>query len=128
MEQDELNIASNNTFTIFSGELAATVDRENIDHQNAKHDAGKPRLSLVSPYLIEAVGRVRTFGCEKYGDPENWKEVEPERYKDALIRHLCAYLKDPESVDEESGLNHLEHVACNVNFLLEMQQTELEDE
>lgn len=128
MKQDELNTTSNNTFTIFSGELAATVDRENIDHQNAKHDAGKPRLSLVSPYLIEAVGRVRTFGCEKYGGPNTWKEVEPERYKDALLRHLCAYLKDPKSVDEESGLNHLEHVACNVNFLLEMQQTELEDE
>lgn len=104
MKQDELNAVG-------------------LDDQDAKRDSGKPRLSLVSPYLIEEVGRVRTFGCEKYGDPNNWKKVDPERYKDALLRHLCAYLKDPESVDEESGLNHLELVACNVNFLIEMHQT-----
>jgi hypothetical protein len=88
--------------------------------ESAKDDEGKPRLSLVSPYLIEAVGRVRTYGTEKYGDPNSWEEVDAERYKDALLRHLCEYLKDPTSVDE-SGLNHLEHVACNVSFLLEKQ-------
>lgn len=58
--------------------------------QQAKADAGKPRLSLVSPYLIEAVGMVRTYGTEKYGDSENWREVDPERYKDALMRHWVA--------------------------------------
>jgi hypothetical protein len=88
----------------------------------AKHDEGKPRLSLVPPALIEAVGRVRTYGTQKYGgDPENWRQVEPCRFKDALMRHLCEYLRDPESVDEESGLPHLEHLACNVAFLLEFE-------
>lgn len=90
--------------------------------QTAKHDQGKPRLSLVPPSLIEAVGRVRTYGTEKYGSPDNWKTVEPWRYKDALMRHLCEYLRDPNSVDEESGLPHLEHIACNVAFLLEVQE------
>ena len=88
--------------------------------QTAKADAGKPRLSLVSPYLIEAVGTVRTYGTEKYGDPENWREVEPERYKDAFMRHWVEYLKDPGSRDAESGLLHIDHVACNVNFLVEV--------
>jgi len=35
--------------------------------ESAKDDEGKPRLSLVSPYLIEAVGRVRTYGTENMG-------------------------------------------------------------
>ena len=87
--------------------------------QVAKHDAGKPRLFLVPPAIIEAVGRVRTYGTAKYGDPENWRKVEPDRYRDAMIRHICAYMRDPDGVDEESGLPHLEHVACNVAFLLE---------
>ena len=89
--------------------------------RSAKADAGKPRLALVPPAIIEAVGRVRTFGTEKYGDPENWRQVEPQRYRDALMRHICAYLRDPDSVDPESGLKHLEHIACNVAFLLEME-------
>lgn len=91
--------------------------------QAAKHDEGKPRLSLVPPSLIEAVGRVRTYGTQKYGDPENWRQVEAWRYKDALMRHLCEYLRDPDSVDAESGIPHLEHLACNVAFLLEFDET-----
>jgi hypothetical protein len=33
-----------------------------------KHDGGKPRLSLVPPILIKAVGTVMTHGAEKYGE------------------------------------------------------------
>lgn len=40
-----------------------------------KADKGKPRLGLVSPYLIEAVGTIRTYGTEKYGDSENCRDV-----------------------------------------------------
>jgi len=82
-----------------------------------KHDGGKPRLELVPPILLEAVGTVMTHGAEKYG-VGNWKKVDPERYKGALLRHLCKYLKSPKSVDEDSGLPHLYHVACNIAFLL----------
>lgn len=88
----------------------------------AKADAGKPRLALVPPAIIEAVGAVRTFGTQKYGDPENWRQVEPARYRDALMRHLCAYLRNPAGVDAESGLPHLAHAACNVAFLLELER------
>lgn len=85
-----------------------------------KNDYGKARLDLVPPGVIEAVGRVRTFGIQKYVDKDGWQKVEPERYRAALLRHLCQYMRDPESVDAESGLPHLEHAACNIAFLLEM--------
>lgn len=91
-------------------------------NQDAKSDAGKVRPSLVPPSLIWAVAEVREYGTAKYHDPENWRQVEPQRYRDALFRHLLKYLDDPQSVDNESGLPHLWHVACNVAFLIEMSQ------
>lgn len=89
--------------------------------QAAKADAGKPRLTLVPPELIYAVAAVREYGCRKYGDPENWRRVEPERYRDALYRHFLDYLRDPKSLDAESGLKHLWHIATNVAFLVAME-------
>lgn len=92
-----------------------------------KHDEGKPRLDLVPPGIIEAVGIIRTYGTEKYGNPDGWKQVEPNRYVAALMRHLCEYLDNPESVDDESGLPHLWHMACNIAFLIEFQRKKGED-
>lgn len=92
-----------------------------FDNQEAKADAGKIRPTLVPASLIEAVAAIREYGCSKYNDPENWKRVEPERYRDALYRHLLAYLKG-EKNDKESGLPHLWHLACNAAFLIEMEQ------
>ena len=52
---------------------------------------------------------------------DNWKQVEKERYRDAMMRHMLKYLDDPDGVDEESGIKHLHHLACNVAFLCEME-------
>lgn len=87
----------------------------------AKADTGKPRPTLVPVSLIRAVTAVREYGTAKYHDPENWRTVEPQRYRDALYRHWLAYLDNPHGVDAESGLPHLWHVACNVAFLIEME-------
>lgn len=91
------------------------------EREKAKADSGKPRPTLVPPSLMEAVTAVREYGCSKYHDPDNWKRVEPQRYRDALYRHWLAYLKDPNGVDEESGLSHLWHLACNAAFLIELE-------
>ena len=88
--------------------------------QSAKADKGKLELSLVNPQLVKAVAEVRMYGTEKYGDSENWRKVEPKRYVDALYRHLLAYIEGNE-VDEESGLSHLAHMACNLSFLLDKE-------
>ena len=91
--------------------------------QSAKADAGKPRLSLVPRQIITDIARVREYGNSKYGDPNNWKTVEKDRYKDAAFRHFMAYLDNPNGVDEESGLPHLSHLACNIAFLCELEKT-----
>jgi hypothetical protein len=88
--------------------------------QSAKADKGKLELSLVNTQLVKAVAEVRMYGTEKYGDSENWRKGEPKRYVDALYRHLLAYIEGNE-VDEESGLSHLAHMACNLSFLLDKE-------
>ena len=89
-------------------------------NQKAKADKGKIRPTLVPVSLIKAVAAVRGYGVEKYHDPENWRKVEVERYKDALYRHWLAYLGG-EWLDQESGLPHLWHLACNAAFLIELE-------
>ena len=94
---------------------------DNTRDQTAKHDGDKLMLELIPPETYEALGRVLTYGARKYS-PESWKEVERPRYVGALLRHLTAYLKDPHSVDEESGLPHIEHLLCNAAFLQYFEQ------
>lgn len=94
-----------------------------LKDQQPKTDQGKPRPTLVPVSLIEAVTAIREYGCQKYHDPENWRQVEPQRYRDALYRHWLAYLKG-EKYDQESGLPHLWHLACNAAFLIEMEETD----
>lgn len=103
--------------------IAHTVARRWMaDAMEYKADKGKPRLFLVPPSIIEAVGIVRTYGVQKYGEEQGWRKVEPWRYRDALMRHLVAYMREPQGTDEESGLPHLWHVACNVAFLIELEK------
>ena len=93
-----------------------------MSDQSAKKDAGKPRLSLVPMQILYDIAEIREYGCRKYGDPENWRRVEPSRYRDAMLRHMVEYIRDPASVDEESGLPHRWHLECNLAFLAELER------
>ena len=98
------------------------IDLQYEADQTAKADAGKPKLSLVPTGIIYAIARVREYGNRKYGSSDNWKQVEAQRYVDAAYRHLLQVVKyGLDSVDEESGLNHLDHCATNLAFLIEMR-------
>lgn len=88
--------------------------------QQAKRDADKPRPSLVPSQIIWDIAEVREYGNAKYGDPDNWRQVELHRYIDALYRHMLAFVADPASTDDESGLRHYKHMACNMAFICDM--------
>ena len=96
--------------------------------QSAKADGGKVRLTLVPRDAIWAIAAVREYGTSKYGDPDNWKRVEMQRYRDAAFRHFLKYLDDPTGADEESGLPHLWHLMTNVAFLCELEDNAIKDE
>lgn len=80
-------------------------------------------ITLVPIEIIRAIRETRLYGCKKYpeGGADNWKRVEPQRYRDAMFRHLLRYLDDPDGVDDESGLPHLWHMVTNAAFLCEME-------
>ena len=90
--------------------------------QQAKADAGKPHPSYCPVALIKGVIAVREHGTAKYGDPENWRKVEPERYHEAILRHVLEIWEDPFAVDPDSGFLHLQHIATNISFLLQMRK------
>lgn len=106
-----------------------TIETFNEDYakyfQEIKRDEGKPKVSLVPMECIYDIAKIREYGISKYGDSESWRNVEPERYIDALGRHVLAFLNDPYGVDSESGLPHLWHAMCNGAFLCEMLKDEL---
>ena len=87
--------------------------------QGRKYDGGKPQLYLLPPKSINEVGKVLTFGAEKY-DPHNWRKVDDlqNRYSSAALRHIFAHI-DGEDADEETGLSHLAHAICCLMFKLE---------
>lgn len=91
--------------------------------QKAKADFGKEELTLVPRRIIHDICAIRMYGNRKYpeGGPDNWKQVEIERYRNATFRHFLAYLDDPQGKDKESGFPHLWHLACNIAFLCEME-------
>lgn len=93
-----------------------------ITEPPAKDDANKPRLSLVPTQIMFDIAEVREYGCKKYHDPNNWKRVEAERYREAAFRHFLRYIDNPDGVDEESGILHRKHVECNLAFLAAMEE------
>ena len=92
-----------------------------MNDQTAKADAGKLQITLVPTQIIMDIAEVRMYGNAKYHDPDNWKQVEVQRYRDALCRHLLEYIKDPKSVDSESKIPHYKHMACNMALICEME-------
>ena len=93
--------------------------------QAAKYDSEKPHPSYVPVEIIEGVMRVREYGHAKYGDQaDHWDQVEAKRYHQAMLRHVLACWNDPYSLDPESGLLHLEHIATNIAFLLALKGVE----
>ena len=85
-----------------------------------KFDSQKPRMALVPASLGTSCARALTYGAKKY-KPNNWRLIDNvEQYISALTRHLDAW-KEGEENDPESGLCHLDHVAANLSFLIELK-------
>ena len=85
-----------------------------------KYDQQKPRMDLVPPEATLEIAKVLAFGAQKYGD-NNWRNgMDWGRVIAAVERHIAAW-KTGENLDKESGLMHLAHGACGLNFLITYQ-------
>lgn len=93
--------------------------------EGLKFDGEKTRLELISPFALEAFGKVLTFGAKKY-DARNWeKGISWTRIIGAILRHTVAYMRG-ETNDPETGLSHMAHVLCEASFLLHFEATKKE--
>ena len=87
-----------------------------------KHDGEKLPMDLLSVYAIEGTAAVLQAGAKKYS-AHNWRGgIVWSRLIGACLRHLLAFMKG-EDLDKESGLPHLDHLACEVMFLQEFYRT-----
>ena len=98
-----------------------------VHDPGAKLDEGKLLAGILQqwPRALDAVLQVATFGARKYSRG-GFLQVEngPERYTDAMFRHL---LKEPlEDVDQDSGMPHEWHTAWNALSRLELMLQETE--
>lgn len=86
-----------------------------------KYDGDKPRYDLEQVKATEEVIKVLTFGAAKYA-ANNWRLVDNanNRYMSAARRHMVSF-KLGETHDPESGLHHLAHAICCLNFVLELE-------
>lgn len=86
-----------------------------------KHGEGKPVISKVPTRIIYEMEKVLSYGFNKYENIENWRHVEPDLFKESLLRHILKIWENGiDAVDPESGMLHLSHAACNIAFILEL--------
>lgn len=102
---------------MFLGEVVKDL----VEGGGVKDDSGKPRLDLIAPELLFALGEILDFGAEKY-EERNWeKGMSWGRVYAALQRHLWAWWNGEDN-DAETGKSHLWHSACCLMFLLAYEQ------
>ena len=108
------------------GLIMKDLKEKGINYDKVKFDRGKPRLALVPPAAIKAIGFIMSHGVDKYYE-NSWKEVEPERWRDALMRHWCEYIDDPYGLDSDSGLPHLWHIIANAAILCGLEDAYIQE-
>ncbi len=103
--------------------VAAARARAATEGLNPKDLVGssKTPLGLLPWTALVQVAGVFKVGADKYG-AYNWRTkgqpVQHVTYVEAAFRHLAAYM-DGQTIDPETGCNHLAHAACGLLILLD---------
>ena len=86
------------------------------DSGGMKKDGDKLDYTLLEWRSLRYLVRLMMFGAKKY-KRDNWKLVEPERYKQALLRHVALFAEG-EWMDMDSGTPHLAGIMFNAMVLI----------
>ena len=102
--------------------------KEVNEEGGAHYDTGKPRIGLLPPTAVFAIGRAMGYGAGKYADHNYRHGIKFSRLIDSIMRHLWAYVGG-ENTDPESGEGHVAHAGADVMMLLQMMHDhpELDD-
>lgn len=103
-----------------NGEVVTSDESSNFTYApKMKESDGKERISLVPIDIIKNIAKTREWGITKYPD-DTWRDSPVEVFIDAMLRHTLEYMRDPHSVDPESGLPHSYHAVTNWAFIMEL--------
>lgn len=95
-------------------------------NESIKNDRtdGKVRMELLPWPELEEIARVYTAGAKKYG-ANRWQNLEDgyERYKGAMLRHLCELEKGIE-IDADTGCYHAAQICWNAIAMLHFKLEE----
>lgn len=84
----------------------------------AKHDAGKPDLSLVPLSALTLEAQAFMHGEKKYGRDQYKNGFDSHRLIAAALRHIYQW-QSGEDLDPESGHSHLGHARASLAILIE---------
>lgn len=80
-------------------------------------DETKPRMALIPTAGLSRVARVLERGLQDgKREPGDWRRRDPVAFRDALFRHLAAYLEG------RAGEDHIAAVAANALILLALEE------
>lgn len=88
-------------------------------NKGIKNDTGKPSITLIPKEALWGMAQAFTYGSVKYGRHNFREGIDYSRLADAAYRHLSAYM-DGETIDKESGNNHLYHALASIAMLTYM--------
>ena len=87
-----------------------------------RYNKGKSRVDLLSPLAMMGTAAVLEFGSKKYAEGNWQKGISWRATIGCLLRHTFKFMMG-EDMDPESGLPHVDHIACNAMFLQEYFRT-----
>lgn len=98
------------------GRPGTTLD--DVATKAVKLDTLKPRMELLSPWVLMMVAQTLTLGARKYSS-HNWRKgFDWTRPVGAALRHIMSWLMG-ENLDSEWQIPHLAHAICELMFALE---------
>jgi hypothetical protein len=89
-----------------------------MKEKGLRFNQNKIKTHLIPPFSMEQLGRVLTFGADKYGENNYRKGMPWSTVIGSLKRHLLEFEKGVD-FDPETGSLHMAHILCNALFLLE---------
>lgn len=90
-----------------------TID---VDNSGLRYDEDKPRVDLIPPEVIFALGDALSAGAKKYAE-RNWERgMDWSKVFGPLIRHSFKFWRG-EEIDEETGIPHVDLILINAAFL-----------
>lgn len=88
--------------------------------KDSKPENIKLDVTLTPPSLVRSCARAFESGIKKGYSRGSYLNGDISNYKSSLYRHVLEYLEG-HTVDEESGLDILDHIVANVAILIELE-------